>query len=130
MLGYVLHHIGVACRDIEEAAEYMKCTHSVLDDSGTVYDPEQGAYVRLFKVDDDGAAIELVSGPAVASVVRRGQSYYHVCYAVPDIREAIAKAKRAGAVEVSPPKPAILFGGRRVAFVYTAIGLVEFLESS
>jgi hypothetical protein len=31
---------------------------------------------------------------------------------------------------VSSPKPAVLFGGRRVAFVFTELGLVEFVEKA
>jgi hypothetical protein len=31
-------------------------------------------------------------------------------------------------VVVSPPKPAVLFGGRLVAFVLTPLGLLEFLN--
>ena len=35
-----------------------------------------------------------------------------------------------GGVLVSEPKPAVLFGGRRVAFLYTRIGLIELLEEN
>lgn len=127
MLGHPFHHVGIACNDIEAAALYVNRAYHVRTDTGTVYDPIQDAYVRLFNEGTPGA-IELVAGPAVATLLKRNTSYYHICYATPDIELTIQRAAAAGAMCVSPPQPAILFGGRRVAFVYTMLGLVEFVE--
>lgn len=127
MLGRPLHHIGIACDDIEAAAGFILRAFNVSSDTGTLFDPEQNASVRLFNAGRPDA-IELVTGPMVASLLAHRTSYYHVCYTTPDIAATLIEAKRAGALLVSPPKPAVLFGGRRVAFVYTPLGLVEFLE--
>lgn len=51
-----------------------------------------------------------------------------MCYEVPSVEKAVAEWYERGAVLVSPPKPALLFGGRLVAFVLTPLGLVEFLN--
>jgi methylmalonyl-CoA/ethylmalonyl-CoA epimerase len=127
MLGRPFHHIGIACADIDAAARYVQRAFEVTSDTGTVFDPEQNASVRLFNAGQPDA-IELVTGPMVASLIAQKTSYYHICYTTPDIAATLREAKRAGAILVSPPRPAVLFGGRRVAFVFTPLGLVEFLE--
>lgn len=127
MLGRPFHHIGIACADIDAATRFVQQAFHIVSDSGTIFDPEQRANVRLFNEGQPGA-VELVSGPVVASFVRRRISYYHVCYTTEDLEATLAESKRVGAMVLSPPKPAVLFGGRRVAFVHTPFGLVEFLE--
>lgn len=107
----------------------MRSAFAVVSDSGEIYDPEQDATVRLFN-EGTPFAIELVSGTTVAKLVSRGTTYYHMCYETPDIRASIADAVKHGALAVREPKPAVLFGGRLVAFVFTPLGLVEFLERS
>ena len=129
MLGLAFHHIGIACADIEKTARYVREAYVVESDSGTVHDPLQDVYVRLFNEGTPGA-IELVSGPAVEKLIKSHVTYYHVCYATDDLEASIAAAKAAGAMLVSSPKPAVLFGGRRVAFVFTELGLVEFVEKA
>ena len=76
----------------------------------------------------DGSYIELVSGAVVANFVKKRVTYYHICYEVDDISKAIEEMSKNGALVVSPPKPAILFGNRNVAFLMSPIGLVELLE--
>jgi methylmalonyl-CoA/ethylmalonyl-CoA epimerase len=127
MLGHPFHHIGVACSDIDKAAKHFRLAYDVTSDTGTVYDPLQKAHVRLFNEGQPGA-IELVAGPAVATILTHRTSYYHVCYTTPDLPLTIERARQVGAMCISGPTPAILFGGRRVAFVFTPLGLVEFLE--
>ena len=129
MLGRPFHHIGIACADIDAAAEHVHRAYEVVSDTGTVYDPEQRAHVRLFNEGRPGA-IELVAGPVVAALLARKTSYYHICYTTSDIEATLSQAAALGAIRISEPKPAVLFQGRRVAFVYTPLGLVEFLEES
>jgi methylmalonyl-CoA/ethylmalonyl-CoA epimerase len=129
VLGHAFHHIGITCADIEETAQYVRSAYSVTSDSGTIHDPLQNADVRLFNEGLPGA-IELVSGPVVQELVKQDVTYYHICYSTGDLEASIASAKALGAVSVSPPTPAVLFGGRRVAFVFTRLGLVEFLEEA
>jgi methylmalonyl-CoA/ethylmalonyl-CoA epimerase len=126
MLGLPFHHIGIACADMEATAAFVRRAFEVASDSGTVHDPIQNADLRLFNEGQPGA-IELVSGPIVEKFVRK-MSYYHVCYTTPDIERTIADAKAIGAMSAGPVVPAVLFGGRRIVFMYTDIGLVEFLE--
>ena len=128
MLGLPFHHIGIACSDMEATAAFVVRAFKIESDSGTVHDPIQNADLRLFNEGSPGA-IELVSGPMVEKFVRK-MSYYHVCYTTPDIERTIDEAKAVGAMIAGPVVPAILFGNRRIVFMYTDIGLIEFLEAS
>ena len=127
MFGLPLHHIGIACKDIESTAAFVNRNYSVKSDTGTVFDEIQNAFVRLFDVGET-CAIELISGNAVAKVLDHRATYYHVCYVTDDITATLAEAKKGGAILVSGPNPAVLFGMRKIAFIYTLLGLVEFLE--
>jgi len=127
MLGHRFHHVGIACSNIDETSAFVLNAFEIVSDSGVVHDPEQGADVRIFNRDTP-LAIELVSGPVVEKLIQRGTTYYHLCFATADIESSIAKAVELGAVCVREPRPAVLFEGRRVAFVFTPLGLVEFVE--
>ncbi len=78
----------------------------------------------------DGTKFELVSGEIVANLVKKSMSYYHVCYEVDDIDSAIAQMEKNSCRIVSGPIEAALFDQRRVAFLYSPIGLVELLSRS
>jgi methylmalonyl-CoA/ethylmalonyl-CoA epimerase len=123
-----LHHVGIACRDLERVREWVHLTHPVAWDSGIVHDPLQRADLCLLQF-EQGPAIELVAGPMVAGVVKRGHSYYHVCYSVSDIDAATTDLEKTGCRRVSDPVPAVLFGGSRVVFLLGPTGLVELLEN-
>ena len=127
MFGLPLHHIGIACKDIERTAAFVKRSYAIKSDTGTIFDEIQNAFVRLFDVGET-CAIELISGDAVSRVLEHGATYYHVCYATEDINATLVEAKKTGAILVSGPNPAVLFGMRKIAFVYTPLGLVEFVE--
>jgi methylmalonyl-CoA/ethylmalonyl-CoA epimerase len=129
MFGLELHHIGIACKNIESTADFVKRAFVVETDSGEVYDPLQEATLRLFNEGRPGA-IELVSGLMVANLAKQNITYFHVCYATPNLAKTLIDAQAAGAMIVSEPKPAVLFGGRLVAFIYTPLGLVELLEEA
>ena len=71
--------------------------------------------------------VEFIAGDQVANL-GKGVSYYHLCYTVEKLDEAILDFEDKGAVVVSTPKPAILFDGKRVAFLLIRSGLIELLE--
>ncbi len=124
-----LHHVGVACRAIEPARSWIHATHEVRADSGVVHDPHQRADLCLLSL-TDGAAIELVAGPVVAGVLERGHSYYHLCHEVADLDGCVTALESERCRLVVAPAPAVLFEGRRVAFLLGPTGLVELLEAS
>lgn len=77
---------------------------------------------------DNGTGLELVEGKPVEQYLSKGIQIYHVCYEVKNMKEEIGRILKTGGIMVSEPAPAVLFGGREVAFVYTRTGLIELLE--
>lgn len=122
------HHIGIACNDIEEMKQYLRQLFEVENESETLFDELQEANLCMVTL-KDGIQIELVSGKVVETIVKKRQFLYHICYTTNNLEGKIEEFKALGAMIVSEPKQAILFGGRRVSFLMTALGLVELLES-
>lgn len=123
-----LHHLGIACRDLGETVTSFCQLHKTAQPGPQVFDPEQNAALCLVQT-PDGVSMEFVAGPQVENLVRKGVSYYHVCFETPDLDQEISSLVSQGGLLVSPPKPAVLFNGRRVAFLRLACGMVELLET-
>jgi methylmalonyl-CoA/ethylmalonyl-CoA epimerase len=121
----IFHHLGIATLDLKKSLIFIRENFEVIKHTDIVYDPQQGAELILVTTKDIN--FELVSGPIVERFIEKQQSYYHVCYEVRSIEKAIESFNHS--VLISPPKEAILFDNRKVAFLLTPIGLVEFLES-
>ena len=121
------HHIGIACEKINKVKEWIKRMYTIVYERGPLFDPAQNATVCLLR-SEDGLVIELVSGEEVENIIKKGISFYHLCYAVQNIDEAIEDLKKGGAILFSPPKEAILFDKKKVAFLYTPMGVIELLE--
>lgn len=121
------HHIGIACESITTMQAVLADQFKACPCSEVIYDPLQKASLQLFRM-SDGILIEMVSGEAVSAYLRRKQALYHTCFEVTDLEDALIDFERQQALIVSPPKPAILFDQRRVAFVMTKLGLVELVE--
>jgi methylmalonyl-CoA/ethylmalonyl-CoA epimerase len=97
-------------------------------------DPLQRAKVAFLTTRDGDAQIELVQPVGDDSPVRRflqekGGGMHHLCYEVRDLEAELAAFRSRGAAIASRPKPAVAFGGRRIAWVITSEKfLVELLE--
>ncbi len=121
------HHIGIATNNIEEETKKLKNFFDIDSISKTVYDPKQDAYLCMITL-IDGTKIELITGKVVENILRKKQYLYHTCYSVSDIDDMISKLQDDGALLVSPPKEAILFDNKRVAFLMWDLGLIELVE--
>ena len=119
------HHIGIATKDIAKTINWVKQHFQVQKVSELLYDPKQDAHLQMIETVD--ANIELVSGNVVEKFINKGITYYHICYEVDDIEEAINSFKNS--LIISKPTEAILFDNRKVAFLMTPIGIVELLEA-
>ena len=122
------HHVGLACDDIAQVLAFLQ-NNGMLNCHGTVqHDSLQEADLCWAEL-NGGPAIELISGPIVAGLVKKGIFLYHSCWQTDDLDACIADLQSQGALLISAAKPAVLFDGRRVAFMSTAAGLFELLES-
>jgi methylmalonyl-CoA/ethylmalonyl-CoA epimerase len=122
-----LHHIGVACRDIEEGIEQLTRVHDVVGRTPVVHDREQDALLVMLTL-SDGTRIELVAGRQVDTLLKKNIGLYHLCFEVADIDAEIGRLVAGGARLIVPPKPAVLFDGRAVAFLYVDYGMIELLS--
>lgn len=127
--GMRFHHAGIACSDMDAAIRDAEALYGVKRRSDVIFDPEQNAHLCLIET-ATGMALELIAGQQVSGFVKRGITCYHHCHEVSDLEQEIARLSAAGATLVSSPRPAILFGGRRVAFLMTRLGMIELLEEA
>jgi methylmalonyl-CoA/ethylmalonyl-CoA epimerase len=122
------HHLGIACRDISQAAQTLQAQGMGRPEGERVWDAGQEAWLQMI-IGDDGSRIELVQGPKVESLAKGGTAFYHICYEVEDLDASVEAQIQAGATLVEKAVPAPLFNGRRVAFVKGDAGLIELLEA-
>jgi len=122
------NHIGIACENISEVIVFLESTFNIVSKSKIIYHENHGVDACLL-TNDDGTNIELVSGKNIESFVKKKQSLYHSCWEVNNIDTAIKNFCDNDAVLISEPKESLLFNNRKVAFLYTSIGILELLES-
>lgn len=123
----ILHHIAIACESLEKGYRDAGRVFKIKSSSDIVYDPNQDAYLQMLYC-EDGTSIELVSGNAVLAYVKRGIKLYHLCFEVENIEKAITEQCNQGFILIREARPALLFDNRRVAFLMTSLGLIEFIE--
>ncbi len=123
------HHIGIACANIQEVITFLENTFDIIAISDIIYHENHGVNACLL-TNKDGTKIELVSGKTVEKFVKKKQYLYHNCWEVNNIDLAIEKFCNNGSMLISEPKPSKLFGNRKVAFLFTDIGILELLESN
>jgi len=121
------HHVGIACKDILRELQKIRKIHTITEQSDIVFDPLQEVSLCLITL-EDGFRMELVSGKTVERYTRQGTTSYHLCYETDDIVADISKLTANGAILASPLKPAILFGGKQVAFLLVSYGLIELVQ--
>ncbi len=133
--GLGFHHLGLASRRPELTLKLLQgMGYSV---TGQVYDPLQNVYLRLC-MHPSMPTLELVApadgaGPLDKILSTAGESLYHLCYETADPDGSVEDLKAAGhrVICMSPPKPAVLFNGRRVSFyLVKGLGLIELLETT
>jgi methylmalonyl-CoA/ethylmalonyl-CoA epimerase len=120
--------MGIACSDISETLQEIRRLFVVTGATAIIHDPEQNANLCMLYL-ESGPPLELIEGIAVANIVKKGLHLYHTCWEVDDIDAAISVMCCAGCRLISPPKKAVLFNYRRVAFLYSGLGLIEIIEN-
>lgn len=123
------HHLGIACEKIETTLDFVRSAFSVLNVHSPVFDEKQNVNLCLIEL-EDGTNIELISGERINALVKKQQTLYHTCWEVENIEDSVKKLYDNGASLILPPTPAVLFDHRRVAFLYSPVGIIELLEQS
>jgi len=128
-----LHHIGIATDDLEKAIRHHETLFELHSITEIVEDPVHKVRVVLLSASHAKISIELVAplteDSPVSSLLRKGIRLYHISYLVKDIEKTLEEARRQNSLIISKPAPSKLYGGRRIAFIYTPDAyLVEFLE--
>ena len=136
-LSLTFHHLGLAVKSDAAALAMLRGLGYAIGER--IHDPLQNVHVRLC-THAEQPAVEICEpgGGAAASpidsIVKKYDGLiYHTCYETSDLRETLSDFKRVGLrlVTISPPKPAVLFGGRHVSFYQVAgWGIIELLEAA
>jgi methylmalonyl-CoA/ethylmalonyl-CoA epimerase len=128
------HHVGYVVASITAVAKSFAASLGLHWDENIIHDPLQEARVTFMRCGGpDAPAMELVEPAGDAShlhkFVAKGGGLHHVCYEVDSLEAKLEQSRAAGCLVVKNPLPAIAFGGRRIAWVYTRQKLlVEYLE--
>lgn len=125
------HHVGLACRDLEAETRALALL-GYKAESLDFTDPGQGIQGRF--VAGPGPRIELLIQTDGSSVLEpwlaKGVKLYHYGYQVDRLDTEVERLKAAGGIVVTPPLPAVAFGGRRISFVMLRnLFLVELIEA-
>jgi methylmalonyl-CoA/ethylmalonyl-CoA epimerase len=128
-----LHHMGFVVADIATAMPAFARSMAAEWDGQIFEDPLQKAKVAFMTTRPGDAQIELVQPVGENSPVQRfllqGGGMHHLCYEVASLEAELTSFRSRGAAIASRPKPAVAFGGRRIAWVITSEKfLVELLE--
>lgn len=135
-LDFRLHHVGVATQKLEATAKMLEGLFGYRTIAGPFADPIQRVSVSFLTMsDDDKVEVELVEpltddSPVRSILQKGGGTAYHLCLETADLDAALQHAKGLGCMLVSPPAPAVAFGGRRIAWIYTSSRqLIELVET-
>jgi glyoxalase/bleomycin resistance protein/dioxygenase superfamily protein len=131
--GLHFHHFGLAAREEAPARTFLEGLGYEVGE--LITDPLQNVRVSLARA-PGLPTVELVlaageEGPLSNVLKRQETNIYHSCYTTQDAVAALAAIEASGLqhLEVSAPKPAVLFGGRPVSFHYVSgFGLIELIH--
>ncbi|MCL4298379.1 MAG: VOC family protein [Anaerolineae bacterium] len=120
----VFDHVGLAVRSIEDTLNGDGKAAVFSDDIQKV----SVAFIRM-----SGIKVELIEPlgekTPVALSLQKGQQLVHLCFRVPDIEAAIQVGREYGFHCIARPVPAVAFGCRRIAWLFSrTYGLVELVE--
>ena len=129
-----LHHIGFVVSSIQAAVQGFAEMLQFDWDAQVFHDPNQGVRVTFLQSRRAGDPLWELIEPVdekspVQSFAAKGGGLHHVCFVAKNLEETLERARAQGAIVTRPPMPAVAFGGRRIAWVYTKGRLlIEYLE--
>jgi methylmalonyl-CoA/ethylmalonyl-CoA epimerase len=128
------HHLGFVVSSISNSVQGFAGILQAEWDEQVFHDLNQRVRVTFLKSRQAGDPIWELIEPAdeqspVHSFAAKGGGLHHVCYVVDNLEQALANARSMGALITRQPMPAVAFGGRRIAWIYTRNRLlIEYLE--
>ncbi len=127
-------HIGIFVRDLAQGRDQLAALLPIARWTAPVDDPVIKVRIQ-FGIDAGGLRYELVApfgeGNPVDGALAAGTNLLnHVGYLTADIDAEIRRLRRQRCIPTGPPRPAVAFGGRRVAFLLTPLGFImELIEA-
>jgi methylmalonyl-CoA/ethylmalonyl-CoA epimerase len=128
------HHVGFVVASIASAMPGFAKSLGVAWDEVIIHDPNQGARVSFLPGQSPADPLLELVEPAsedspVMKFLQKGGGLHHLCYETPDLDRQLELARASGGLVTRTPMPAVAFGGRRIAWVYTRNKLlIEYLE--
>jgi methylmalonyl-CoA/ethylmalonyl-CoA epimerase len=128
------HHVGFVVPSIQDSVRPFADMLQTDWDAHIFHDTNQGVRVTFLKSRFAGDPLWELVEPAdekspVQSFAAKGGGMHHLCYVVDNLEEALPRARVLGAIVTRQPMPAVAFGGRRIAWIYTRSRLlIEYLE--
>jgi methylmalonyl-CoA/ethylmalonyl-CoA epimerase len=133
--GLSFHHLGLASRREQDSVKFLEGLGYAI--GKRIKDPLQNVWLRLCSCDampDVEIVIPTENAGPLDSILNNAETdLYHHCYETGDLELSLQAMKDHGirVICVSPPMPAVLFGGRMVSFYSVrGFGLIELLEST
>jgi methylmalonyl-CoA/ethylmalonyl-CoA epimerase len=128
--GARLAHIGIAVRSLETILPFYR---DVLGLGDTPLDDADGARIAGLTAGD--ALVELLEptlpdSPIAKFLDKRGPGIHHLCFAVPDLDESLARCRKSG-LRLIDETPRLGAEGKRIAFLHpssTGGVLIELTE--
>lgn len=132
----IIHHVGLVVNNIEEHyAKHFRDALGYKEISQTYIDKGIGVAVAFVNLNDK-IYLELVqpldeSSPVQGYLKKRGQTLHHLCFEVDKLDAECERLRNNDYIITMPPKPAVAFNNRRVAFLISRDEnyLIELLES-
>ena len=114
-----IDHIGIAVRDLEEAAKIYR-DFLQLKVTGIEEVPDQKVKVAFIPIGD--SEVELLEpttedSPVAKFIEKRGEGIHHIAFRVKNLEEALAQAQAAG-IRLIDESPRPGAGGARIAFLH------------
>jgi methylmalonyl-CoA/ethylmalonyl-CoA epimerase len=135
--GLKFHHLGLAAHDPQPAAHFL--TGLGYRIGPMMMDPLQNVQLRMC-THATMPDVEIISpakgkGPLDKFLASHKDGLvYHICYASSNLAaslEAIESNENVRLFNISPPKEAVLFGGKCVSFYLVAgVGLIEIIDGA
>jgi methylmalonyl-CoA/ethylmalonyl-CoA epimerase len=129
-----LHHFGYVVENIGVSVEGFIRSLGAQWDEQIFEDPHQRVKVTFLSARPGEPLIELVEPVGEKSPVRKfldekGGGLHHLCYETESLESELQDMLSHSAMLVRRPRPAVAFGGRRIAWLLTQENLlVELLE--